>query len=77
MVAEYFPNHTILGNLKPAIIYTKNPEEILRPTKKNIQQGKEIPGGYIFSPGCEIPPMAPRENVRVMTEAVNDFGWYE
>jgi uroporphyrinogen-III decarboxylase len=40
-------------------------------------KGKEFPGGYIFSSGCEMPPKAPPYNVWMMTKAVNDFGWYE
>jgi uroporphyrinogen decarboxylase len=75
--AKYFPNDIILGNLEPAIIQVGTPDEVYEATKKNVEVGKTISGGYIFSPGCEMPPMAPVEAVKAMTQAVDDFGWYE
>lgn len=75
--AKYFPNDIIMGNLEPAIIQVRTPEEVYEATKKNIEDGKKIPQGYIFSTGCELPPIAPVDNVMAMTRAVNDFGWYE
>ncbi len=75
--AKYFPNDIIVGNLEPAIIQTQTAEEVYEATREVVEKGKKYPGGYIFSPGCEMPPMAPVENVMAMTQAVNDFGWYE
>jgi uroporphyrinogen decarboxylase len=74
--AEYFPNDIIVGNLEPALIQTSTPEEVYELAKKNVQEGMKLSQGYIFAPGCELPPMAPVENVKAMTRAVNDFGWY-
>ena len=75
--AEYFPDHIIMGNLEPAIIQIGTPEEVYEATRVVVEKGKELPGGFIFSPGCELPPQAPLENVKMMTKAVNDFGWYD
>ena len=76
--AKYFPNDIILGNLEPAIIQVRTPEEVYEATKKNIQDGMtKCPQGYMFSPGCELPPMASVDNVMAMTKAVNDVGWYD
>ena len=75
---KYFPQHIILGNLEPAIIQTRTPDEVYEAAKKNIEDGMtKCPGGYIFSPGCEMPPKSPVENVMAMTRAVNDVGWYD
>lgn len=74
--AECFPDDIILGNIDPAIIQTAGPQEVYEAVAKTIEAGKKIKGGYIFSPGCDLPPRAPVENVRMMTRAVNDFGWY-
>jgi uroporphyrinogen decarboxylase len=74
--AEYFPNHIITGNLNPAIVQTGTPQEVYEETRRVVEAGKKVKGGYIFSTGCDLPPRAPVENVRVMTKAVNDFGWY-
>ncbi len=75
--SKYFPNDIILGNLEPAIIQTGTPEEVYEATREVVEQGKKIEGGYIFSPGCDLPPRSPVENVRMMNKAVNDYGWYD
>lgn len=74
--ARYFPNDIILGNLEPAIIQVGTPEEVYEATKVVVENGKKLGTGYIFAPGCELPPMAPVENVRAMNKAVQDYGWY-
>jgi uroporphyrinogen decarboxylase len=75
--ARFFPNHIMMGNLEPAIIQTQTPEKVYEATRKVVEQGKKIAGGYIFSTGCQLPPRSPIENVKMMVKAVNDFGWYE
>ncbi|MGB9627098.1 MAG: uroporphyrinogen decarboxylase family protein [Thermodesulfobacteriota bacterium] len=76
-VAEYFPKDIAFGNLEPAIIQIGPPEKVYEISKEIILKGKNIPGGFIFSAGCELPPKAPPYNVWMMTKAVNDFGWYD
>jgi len=75
--ANYFPNDIIVGNLEPAIIQTRTPDEVYQAAKAVITKGKKLVTGFIFAPGCELPPMAPVENVKAITRAVNDFGWYD
>jgi uroporphyrinogen decarboxylase len=75
--ARYFPNDIILGNLEPVIIQVGTPDEVYEATRVVVEKGKNLPTGYIFSCGCEMPPKAPIENVKAMTKAVNDFGWYD
>jgi len=75
--AKYFPNDIIVGNLEPAIVQVKAPEEVYQAAGQVIKEGKKISGGYVFSLGCELPPNATVENVRALTRAVNDFGWYD
>jgi uroporphyrinogen decarboxylase len=76
--AEYFPGQIIIGNLEPSIIQTGTPEKVYQATAEVIKKGKAMKGvGFIFSPGCELPPMSSVENVKAMTRAVNDYGWYE
>ena len=74
--AEYFPNDIIFGNLNPAIIQSGTPEEVYQASKEVVERGKALANGFIFAPGCELPPRAPVENLRAMTRAVEDFGWY-
>jgi len=75
--AKYFPDDIIMGNLNPSIIQSGTPEDVYEASRIVIEKGKKLPGGFIFSPGCEMPPQAPLENVRMMTKAVHDFGWYD
>ena len=74
--AEYFPNDIIVGNLEPAIIAIGSPEDVFNATRDLVERGKKCPGGFMFGPGCELPPIAPVENVMAMTKAVQEFGWY-
>jgi len=73
---EFFPNDIILGNVNPAIIQTGTPDEVYQAVKKNVEDGMKLSNGYVFSPGCEMPPMAPVENIKAMSQAVFDHGWY-
>lgn len=74
--ARSFPNDIIVGNLDPAIIQTGTPDEIYQATRKNIEDGKQLSNGYVFSPGCDMPPRVSKEQVMAMTRAVNDHGYY-
>ena len=74
--AEYFPNDIMAGNLNPTIIQEETPEEVYEASREVIEKYKTLPGGFMFAPGCELPPMAPVDNVRAMTRAVNDVGYY-
>jgi uroporphyrinogen decarboxylase len=73
---EFFPKHIILGNLNPAIIQTGTPSQVYEATRQCVEAGKKLGGRYIFSPGCDLPPRAPLENVKMMCKAVEDHGWY-
>jgi uroporphyrinogen decarboxylase len=75
--AKYFPNDITIGNLEPAIIQTRTPDEVHGASRKVIEKGKKLPTGFIFSPGCELPPRSSEENIMAMTRAVEDYGWYD
>jgi uroporphyrinogen decarboxylase len=75
--AAFFPNHIISGNLDPALILTGTSGQVYDATKEIVEAGKKIEGGFMFGPGCEIPPLSPIENIRAITQAVEDFGWYD
>ena len=75
--AEYFPHDIIIGNLDPSILQTGTPEEVYKASRRVVEIGKKLPTGFILGPGCEMPPKAPIENLKHMTKAVEDFGWYD
>jgi uroporphyrinogen decarboxylase len=74
--SDFFPDDIIAGNLNPTIIQVETPEKVYEASHEVIENNKKLPGGFMFAPGCELPPMAPVENVRALTRAVNDFGYY-
>ena len=75
--AKYFPHDSIRGNLETTIVQCGTPDEIYEAAGKVIEQGKSLPGGFIFAQACGIPPRATVENVNALTQALNDFGWYD
>ena len=74
--AGFFPHDVIYGNLNPATIQTGTPRQVYLAAKKVLLKGKKS-GRYIFGRGCELPPMASRENLKAILAAINDFGWYD
>ena len=77
VASPYFKDHILQGNIDPSIILSGTPEDVYQETKKCIEKGKKHPGGFQLMTGCEMPPMAPEENVWAITQAINDFGWFE
>ncbi|MBI2851478.1 MAG: hypothetical protein HYX84_00005 [Chloroflexi bacterium] len=75
--AKYFPNDIIEGNLETTVIQCGTPGEVYEAARKVIEQGKSLSNGFILRPACELPPLAPAENVMAITRALNDFGWYD
>jgi len=74
--SKHFPKTIIMGNVEPAIFQTGTQEQIYEATKLCMEKGRKHPGGFMLTPGCELPPMASEENVWAMMQAVSDLGWY-
>ena len=51
------------------------PEEVEVQAKDAIKQAG-YGGGFILSPGCDLPPVAPPENIKAMTDAAKKYGKY-
>ena len=77
IASKYFPGHVIMGNIEPALIQTGTPDRIYEAARVCIIKGRKHLGGFILSPGCELPPLAPEPNVWAIIQAVSDYGWYE
>ncbi|MBI2853123.1 MAG: hypothetical protein HYX84_08540 [Chloroflexi bacterium] len=75
--AKYFPNDIIAGNLETTVIQCGTPGEVYEAARQVIEKGKSLDNGFILMPACELPPLAPVENVKAITRALNDFGWYD
>lgn len=76
LMAEHFPNDVLFGNLEPRIVQVGTPDEVYEATREVVETGKRLKQGFIFSQGCELPPMSPLENVKAMCQAVEDHGYY-
>jgi uroporphyrinogen decarboxylase len=74
--AELFPEDIIFGNIEPSTIQMKSPQEVYELAKTAIGKGKQAPGGFVLSAGCELPVFSPPVNVFAVTKAVDEFGWY-
>lgn len=62
----------VMGNINPADIVTKTPDDLYTMSKALLESTAEF-SNYIFSSGCDIPPTAPLENVKVIEKACVDF----
>jgi uroporphyrinogen decarboxylase len=76
IAAKHFPKDIIYGNIEPAVIQFGTPQQIYELCRIGIEMGKQAPGGFILGPGCNIPAMTPPDNLYAMTEAIQDFAWY-
>jgi len=74
--AQLFPNDVIFGNINPALIQTGTPQQVYDETVRILEQGKKVRSGFIFGPGCELPPMSPPFNVYQISKAIDAHGWY-
>ena len=74
---EAFGDHDVIcGNVDPPSFQFKSYDDIVELCRRNIEEGKKAPSGYIMSAGCEMPPHAPPANVMAMMEAAEMFGKY-
>ncbi len=66
----------IKGNLDPVnLLLRKTKEEVRREALRTLEVGK--PGGrFILSTACSIAPHTPRENVQVLSEVIEEAGYY-
>ncbi len=68
--------HIIAGNVNTSILATGTYDDVLEESRRAIMQGKDLPGGFILMPACEMPVNTPPLNVHAMVEAARDFGAY-
>ena len=66
----------LMGNLNPTeLLLTGTPADVEAAAKVCIETvGQD--GRYILSSGCEVPPLAPLENIRAMVQAAKKYGQF-
>ena len=67
---KVLPHTCIDGNIKPLLFLEERPDSVEKEAAEllNLFSGR---GGYILSPGCEIPPEAKPENIMRLVSAVH------
>lgn len=75
---DAFGAHDIVcGNVDPPSFQTESYETCVELCKKNIEEGKDSPSGFILAPGCEFPPGASPDKLMAMMDAAEQFGRYD
>lgn len=71
---QHIPADTIaMGNVDPAGQFRNGtPDSIRRETQRIMEECRAYPN-FIISSGCDIPPMAPWENITAFFDAVKEF----
>lgn len=76
-VADIFgEEHVIAGNVNTTILAAGTYDDVLKDTRRAIIQGKNLSGGFILMPACEMPVNTPPLNVHAMVQATRNFGSY-
>jgi uroporphyrinogen decarboxylase len=61
------------GNLDPARVMLQGTPEVVRQKSAELISIAGKGGGFILSPGCEVPRDTPPENMLALVEAARDF----
>jgi uroporphyrinogen decarboxylase len=68
--------YILAGNISTTVLQLGTREEIKEEVRRCLRQGKGRKGGFILSPACEYPPMAPPENLDIIRETLMEYGFY-
>ena len=67
---------TLRGNIDPVgVVLEGTPEQVLEASRECIKNAKEG-GRFILALGCTVAYNTPRENIRALQRAVEEFGYY-
>lgn len=75
---EAFGEHDIIcGAVDPALIHEKPYEEVVALCGQAIEIGKNNPGGFLLSSGCDFPVEAAPIKLMALVDAAEKYGRYE
>jgi len=66
---QKLPHHCINGNIKP-FNFISGEEKVIQKEAKDLLEETQFRGGFILSPGCEIPLESKGCNIEAMVKAV-------
>ena len=64
------------GNLDPTRIMLQGTPKTVREAARQCIRSGGVNGGFILSPGCELPRDTPPENLEALVEAAKTYGRY-
>lgn len=70
-------DHIIAGNISTTLLQIGSANQVYEACRKVIEKMKYHPGGFILTPSCALPALAPPVNVYAMIKAARDFGRYK
>jgi uroporphyrinogen decarboxylase len=77
-VAEAFKHrHSLAGNVPTNTLAIGTFDEVYDQAKGCLERYRDLPGGYILMPACELPLLTPPVNVYALLKAARDHGRYE
>lgn len=62
----------IMGNIDPMLLWKGTEEEIAAKTRELLEQTRDYKN-FVLASGCQIPSMAPKENVELMVNIGKEF----
>jgi uroporphyrinogen decarboxylase len=75
--AEFFgDDYIIAGNVPSEVLAAGTPQEVKQESKRCIEEGKNLPGGFVLMPACNLPEITPPESVDAMLAAAREYGAY-
>jgi uroporphyrinogen decarboxylase len=73
-VADTFGHkHIIAGNISTTTLAVGSFDDVYQASKRCIETYRDLPGGYILMPACELPVLTPPLNVYAMVKAAKDL----
>ncbi len=73
---EKLPHHCISGNIKP-FSFISGEKKVIRREARDLLEQTQTRGGFILSPGCEIPLESKVGNIEAMMSAVKSSSMKE
>lgn len=72
-----FPKDIIFGNIDPSLLLIESPRQVYQHCRALIGVGRNLAGGFILAPGCDMSPYTPDANLESMARAIKNFGVYK
>lgn len=68
--------YILAGNISTTTLQWGEPEDVKREVRRCLKQAMRRDGGFILMPACEWPPLAPRNNLDAVRDALIEDGFY-